>query len=96
LIHRAAFRNGLSRSLYAPRFNLSNLNSETLEEFRQQNFTSNHLALIGLGMKHEELVKFSDLFRLPGPAANYSRQVSKYLGCQFQQKIKNYSDDYDY
>jgi hypothetical protein len=82
LIHRAAFRSGLSRSLYAPRFNLSNLNEQTLVEYRARNVTANHLTLVGLGLKHEDLAKLSDLFRLPGASAQYSRESSKYLGCK--------------
>lgn len=86
LIHRAAFRNGLSRSIYAPRYNLANLTSELLQEYRERNFTSNHLTLVGLGMKHEDLVHFSDLFRLPEASKDYSREPTKYLGSEVREE----------
>ena len=65
LIHRAAFRNALSNPLYAPRYNLHHLNSETLQGFRTRNFAANRLTLVGLGVKHEDLVRHANLFRLP-------------------------------
>ena len=82
LIHQAAFRNGLSRSLYAPRFNVSNLNSELLQEFRAKNVTANQTTLVGVGINHQDLLKYSDLFRLPEAAKDSARQQSKYLGCK--------------
>jgi len=80
LIHRAAFRNSLSRSLYAPRFNLSNLNSETLHQFRERVFSQNRLTIVGLGINHDELVRNADKFRLPN--VNYTRQAAKYINSE--------------
>jgi hypothetical protein len=67
--------------LFAPRYNAHHLESDLLHEFRARTFTSNRLSLVGLGVQHEDLIRFADLFRLPGPAANFSRQPAKYLGC---------------
>jgi len=85
LIHKAAFRNGLDKSLYAPRFNLGNLNSATLEDFRSKTFTSNNLTLIGTGLKHEDLVHYSDLFRLSGDAG-VARAKSAYNGGEVREE----------
>lgn len=82
LIHKAAFKNALSNSLYAPRFNLGNLNSETLEEFRSKKFTSNRLTLVGLGIRHDDMIRFADQFRLP--AGESSRQPAKYHGSEIR------------
>jgi len=86
MIHRAAFRSGLSRSLYAPRYNAHHLDSDLLHNFRTRTFTSNRLTLVGLGVQHEDLVRYADLFRLPGPDANFSRQPTKYLGSEVREE----------
>jgi len=86
LIHRASFKSGLSRSLFAPRYNAHHLESDLLHEFRARTFTSNRLSLVGLGVQHEDLIRFADLFRLPGPAANFSRQPAKYLGSEIREE----------
>lgn len=85
LIHRAAFRNGLSRSLYAPRYNLGNIDSDLLASFRGKHFTANNLTLVGTGVGHEDLVSFSDLFRLPEASAGYTREQAKYLGSEVRE-----------
>lgn len=85
LLHQAAFRNGLSRSLYAPRYNMGNLGSELLAEFRANNFTSNNLSLVGTGVQHDAVVKFSDLFRLPEATNKAGREQSRYLGSEVRE-----------
>lgn len=85
LLHQAAFRNGLSRSLYAPRYNMGNLNSELLNEFRASNFTANNLSLVGTGVQHDAVLKFSDLFRLPEATNKASREQSRYLGSEVRE-----------
>ena len=82
MIHRAAFRSGLSQSLYAPRYNVHHLDSNLLQNFRARTFTSNRLTLAGLGVQHEDLVRFADLFRLPQVAATFARQPSKFVSCK--------------
>ncbi len=79
MLHRAAFRSGLSNSLYAPRFNLHNLTSEALHAFRARNFTANRLTLVGVGINHDDLVRHAGVFRLP-TEAGAARQPAKYLG----------------
>ena len=79
LIHRASFAGGLANSLYAPRYNVGNLDSDVLQEFRRRNFTSNRLTLVGVGINHEDLLRHADFFRLPGPAADFSREKTRFL-----------------
>jgi len=90
LIHKAAFRSGLSRSLFAPRYNVHHLDGDLLRAFRNRTYTSNRLSLVGLGVQHEDLVRYADLFRLPGPAADFARQPTKYLGSEIREE--NLSD----
>jgi len=90
LIHRAAFRSGLSQSLYAPRYNVHHLDSNLLQNFRARTFTSNRLTLAGLGVQHEDLVRFADLFRLPQVAATFARQPSKFVSSEVREE--NLSD----
>ncbi|CAF0830809.1 unnamed protein product [Brachionus calyciflorus] len=88
LIHRAAFKNALSNPLYAPRYNLGNLSSELLEDFRRTNFTANRLTLVGLGINHDDLIRYADQFRLPtGQSA--SRQQAKYYGSELRDENLN-------
>lgn len=86
LIHRASYKSGLSNSLYAPRFNLHELNSELLEEFRLQNFTSNRLVLVGLGLPHDQLLRYSDLFRLPASTTNLTRKPTKFIKSEIREE----------
>lgn len=85
MIHRAAFRNALSNPLYAPRFNVNNLNTDNLEAFRRNNYTANRLTLVGLGVAHDDLVRYADLFRLPTGTDSSARQQAKYYGSEIRE-----------
>jgi ubiquinol-cytochrome c reductase core subunit 2 len=85
LIHRASFKSGLSNSLFAPRYNIHDLNSELLEEFRQQNFTSNRLVLVGVGLPHDELLRYTDLFRLQASKTNLTRKPTKFIKSEIRE-----------
>jgi predicted Zn-dependent peptidase len=80
LIHKAAYSGGLSRSLYAPRFNVDNIDSSMLQEFRRRNFSNDRLTLVGVGIQHEELIRYTDLFRLNAASSGNARPPSKYIG----------------
>lgn len=86
MIHKASFKNSLSNSIYAPKFNIGNLNSELLLDFRQKNFTSNRLTLVGLGIQHDDLIRFADQFRLP--TGNQARPQAQYYSCKFCANLK--------
>lgn len=85
MLHQAAFRNGLNRSLYAPRFNLGNLNFELLADYRARNYTANHLSLVGTGLRHDDLLHLAELFRLPEASKDFSREASRYLGSEVRE-----------
>jgi len=85
MIHRAAFRNGLSRSLYAPRYNVGNLSDEVLKQFRASNYTAGNLSLVGTGLRHDDLVHLSELFRLPEASQATNRAQAKYLGSEVRE-----------
>ena len=80
MIHSASFRNGLSNTLYAPRFNLHNIDGNVLKQFRSRNFTLNRLTLVGLGVSHDDMLKYAEFFRLPGQADGAARKAEKFLG----------------
>lgn len=84
MIHSASFRSGLSNTLYAPRYNLHNIDANLLKQFRNRNFTLNRLALVGLGISHDDLIKYAEFFRLPSQADGAARQASKFLGTEIR------------
>lgn len=83
LLHRAAFRNGLSQSLYAPEAFVDSITDETLKEFRSRNYSLDRLALVGIGMKHEFLLRFAEKFRLP--SSSIKSESSKFLGSEIRE-----------
>lgn len=85
LIHRASFRNGLSNPLYAPRFNVGNIDGELLNSFRSKHFTNNRVTLVGLGLKHEDLVRNTELVRLAAGSASFARQKPKFISSEIRE-----------
>jgi hypothetical protein len=81
LAHQASFASGLANSLYAPRFN-TGLDGDALQDFRRRTFTANRLTLVGVGIRHDDLLRHAEFFRLPGPAADFSRDKSRFLPCK--------------
>ena len=57
MIHQASFRSGLSNTLYAPRYNLGNIHADTLQQYRARNFTLDRLTLVGVGIKHDDMLR---------------------------------------
>lgn len=78
LLHRAAFRNGLARSLYADRHLAGKFNTEQLLQFREENFSADRLSLVGVGVNHESLVHLAKKFHLKDTTSK--PEASKYLG----------------
>jgi len=56
LAHKAAFRTGLGRSIFCPTYALKKLNSDLLQDFVSETFTAPRMAVLGLGVDHDELV----------------------------------------
>lgn len=57
-LHKAAFRGGLSNSLYSPEFNVGKHTSEKLHEYVRNTFQPNRTVVAAVGADHEQLVKF--------------------------------------
>uniref|UniRef100_A0A672FU38 Cytochrome b-c1 complex subunit 2, mitochondrial-like n=1 Tax=Salarias fasciatus TaxID=181472 RepID=A0A672FU38_SALFA len=54
-LHAAAYKSGLSNSLYCPDYMVGRVSSEQLHSFVEDTFTSSRMALVGLGVKHSVL-----------------------------------------
>lgn len=89
LIHRASFADGLSNSLFAPRYNAGNLNGEVLEQFRRRTFTSDRLTIVGLGLRHDDLLRYAEFFRLPAAETSLVRADSRFLPVEIRQENNN-------
>jgi len=75
LLHQAAFRGGLGNSLYSPENRIGSHSTAALQEFVAKHFTANRAALVGIGVPHATLNKFSALFELEsgkGPSSSNS------------------------
>lgn len=86
LIHRAAFRNGLSNSLYAPRASHHHLMShDFLADFHARHYTSDRLTLIGTGISHDDMLRHAEFFRLPKGTAPLAREQAKYHASELRE-----------
>ncbi|GAA6086339.1 cytochrome b-c1 complex subunit 2, mitochondrial [Tachysurus ichikawai] len=61
-LHAAAYKNGLSNSLYCPEYMVGKITSDQLHAFVQNNFTSARMALVGLGVDHTVLRQVGEQF----------------------------------
>lgn len=59
LVHQTAYRSkSLGQSLYTPQYNVHNLDTKTLSEYVENNFTSNNVSIIASGgVEHDAFVK---------------------------------------
>jgi len=79
LLHEAAFRGGLGNSLYCPANKVGSHSTAQLGQFVAKHFTSNRAALLGIGISHQQLTKYSELLELEG-GAGPGVAASKYVG----------------
>ncbi|KAH8286957.1 hypothetical protein KR018_012294 [Drosophila ironensis] len=70
LVHKAAFRKGLGNSIYAPRFQLGNLSSESLLHYATQTFGAGKAALVGVGVELNALVGYAQTLEFSGCSGN--------------------------
>lgn len=54
-LHKAAFRGGLSNSLYTEPFMIGKHNPDMCHEFVRDHFTASRTSIVGLGIAHEDL-----------------------------------------
>jgi len=78
LLHQAAFRSGLGNSLYTAPHKVGSHSPASLQEFVTKHFTTNRAALVGVGMSHATLNKYSSLLGLESGAGPSS--ASTYYG----------------
>ncbi|RUS73720.1 hypothetical protein EGW08_018526 [Elysia chlorotica] len=74
LLHSAAFRDTLGRSLYAPDHMLGKYNPAQITQYVKSNFSTGRLALVGVGICHEELEELASGFE---PYASAGSPIEK-------------------
>lgn len=77
-MHRVAFRQGLGNSLFCAKHNIKHISSETLQHYVCKNFTTNRVAVVGLGVNHAQLVQYAQNMCLESGDSTASQ--SKYYG----------------
>lgn len=81
LLHRAAFRGGLSNSLFIKSFNLSNNSQEKLLSFTRNHFVATNTTVVGLGVDHDDLVGLVQKeLELSSVSSVGEQNKSKYIG----------------
>jgi ubiquinol-cytochrome c reductase core subunit 2 len=86
-LHKMAFKNALSNSLYAPKFNLGNLdNYQHVENFRDKHFNQNNMILVGLGIDESDLVRYSNDFIFASKGDKAAREPAKYAGGEYRKQ----------
>lgn len=76
LLHQASFRSGLGNSLYSSSNRVGSHGPAVLQQFVSKHFTANRAVLLGLGVGHTALTKYSELLQLDsgsGPGAVASK-----------------------
>lgn len=80
-LHQAAFVGGLSHSLYSPDFMIGKHNSEMLQSFVKDTFTTERAAVVGLGVDHDLFVEqVENLFHFENRRGSVDVGSSKYGG----------------
>lgn len=78
-LHKAAFKGGLSNSLYCPKFSVGKHNHDDLIDYVRKHFVAKNTAVVGLGVEHADLINLvSEDLQLPG--ASSAKDQVKYIG----------------
>ncbi|KAH8302640.1 hypothetical protein KR044_009158 [Drosophila immigrans] len=81
LVHKAAFRRGLGNSIYVPRFQLSQLSSESLLHYVSNNFAASSAAVVGVGVDNNALSGFAQNLCFPsGGSSGGKSESTNYYG----------------
>lgn len=78
LLHRAAYREGLGNSLYAPKYMLGKYNPAMMREFHEKYYTIERSVLVGIDIEHEKLVALGENLCLP--KGKTATAPAKYVG----------------
>ncbi|XP_067670729.1 cytochrome b-c1 complex subunit 2, mitochondrial-like [Haliotis asinina] len=79
LLHQAAFRNTLGRSVYAPEFMVGKYSPEQLLHYIKNYYTGERMALVGAGVDHDVLVNLAKKFT-PFSSAGAASEPARYYG----------------
>ncbi|XP_013786630.1 cytochrome b-c1 complex subunit 2, mitochondrial-like [Limulus polyphemus] len=80
-LHHAAFIGGLSHSLYSPDFMIGKHNSEMLQSYVKDTFTTGRATVVGLGVDHDLFVEqVENLFHFENGKGTTDVGSSKYGG----------------
>jgi len=80
LLHKAAFKNTLGNSLYAPSRMIGSYTSEQLSDYVNTHFTADRMAVVGVGVNHDELVSYANLLQNNREAISVSQKASYFGG----------------
>lgn len=83
LLHRAAYRQGLGYSIYSPSYMIGKHKPAALQSFYNNTFTAPRSALVGIGIDHKVLEKFSTILNLESGAGPSVK--SNYFGGELRQ-----------
>ncbi|XP_076458999.1 cytochrome b-c1 complex subunit 2, mitochondrial-like isoform X2 [Babylonia areolata] len=86
MLHKAAFRDTLGRSLYAPEFMVGKYTSEQLLHYMKTYFSAGRLALVGVGVDHEHLVAQAKQIT-PFTSAGAVNNKAKYSGDEIRMEM---------
>lgn len=56
-LHAVAFKGGLRKSLYTPKFMVGKHTTEALQQYVKERFVGPNTAIVGVGLEHDELVQ---------------------------------------
>lgn len=88
LAHKAAFRSGLGRSIYCPDHALKKLNGDVMQDFVNDTFTVSRMAVLGLGVDHQELVEMCSSIK-PQKGNGRASPASVFYG---NQEVRDYNE----
>lgn len=88
LLHQAAYKSALNRSLFANEASFGRVTADRLAEFREKNFTADRLSLIGIGVKHDYLIRAAEKYRFTSGSST-KQEEAKYLGSELRQENSN-------
>jgi len=79
LLHQAAFRTTLGNSVCAPEHMIGKYTHDMLNDFANNFYTTDRIAVVGLGVDHDHLVDLFSGFK-PSPSAGVGTVKSHYAG----------------
>ncbi|CAI9537259.1 unnamed protein product [Staurois parvus] len=85
-LHAAAYRNGLSNSLFCPDYRIGKVSPDELQQYVQTHFTSGRLAFVGLGVSHSVLKQVGEQFLNVRSGAGPAAVKAQYRGGEIREQ----------